>query len=227
MVEDSFLADSMLEGRVIPNGIDTKIFRPGDREEARTQLGLPAHDKIVVFAARNPETNPFKDFSLLEQALPRVAESHDMRITLVTMGSRGCNRMIGTVNVLAVPFVSEPERMAQYYRAADLYVHPAKAEVLPLAIIEAMACGLPVVATNVGGIPEVLVDGETGYLVEPGDVDDLVGRIGEVLGNPEQASRHMAASAVRRATESFDLERQADAYVEWYRSLNDPTQNGR
>jgi glycosyltransferase involved in cell wall biosynthesis len=124
--------------------------------------------------------------------------------------------------------------MADYYRAADLYLHAARADTCPTTVIEALACGTPVVATAVGGIPEQVrslawagqpsdqpasaADAATGLLVPPGDASALASAVAELVGDRarlERLSRNAAADAARR----FDLERQADAYLSLYTEM--------
>src|SRR5690606_25400666 len=144
--------DSMLQGvdyRVIPNGIDLARFAPGSREEARSRLGLPQQAKIVLFDAHSA----FKDFETVVGALGSV-EAADTSLIFICLGRLGEDRRLGDGRLVLPGFVGDPDDLVAYYRAADVYVHAAKAEAFGKSVTEAMACGLPVVATAVGGIPE-------------------------------------------------------------------------
>jgi glycosyltransferase involved in cell wall biosynthesis len=108
--------------------------------------------------------------------------------------------------------------VARYYQAADVYVHAARADTFPNTVLEAQACGTPVVATAVGGIPEQVEDGRSGYLVSAGDAPALAERLTQLLSDTELRGR-MGIQAAEAARRRFDLSRQADAYLDWYRML--------
>jgi glycosyltransferase involved in cell wall biosynthesis len=219
MVEASGLAEAPIDARVVPNGVDTRVFSPGDKAHARAELGLPMDRTIVAFAARSPEDNPFKDFATLTAALEAVAADGDADgILLLALGGRREVTHLGAAEVRMVPFVDDPARMARFYRAADLYVHAARAENFPLTVLEAMACGTPVVASDVGGIPEIVVDGECGLLARPGDPHDLAARIRDLLAS-EPLRAAFSASGLERVRSRFTLDRQADTYLAWYAEL--------
>ena len=119
-----------------------------------------------------------------------------------------------------VPFAEDPATVARYYRAADLYLHPAHAENFPLAILEAMACGVPVVASDAGGIPEIVVEGETGRLFANGDAEALAAAATALLGDSDSRGR-MAQAGRERILREFTLDRQVDGYVSWYGEILD------
>lgn len=217
MLEESGVLDDGAEARVIPNGIDTKVFSPGDRKAARKRLGLPLEARIVLFAAQGLASSPFKDYETLREALRRVAGSGREKLVLVALGDASA-QLIERVDVRALPFTDDVTKVAEYYRAADLYVHAARAENLPLAVMEAMACETPVVASRVGGIPEVVAEGSTGLLAEPGDDEALAAAIETLLGD-EERRRAFAHAGVARVGELFTLDLMAEAYLAWYFEL--------
>jgi glycosyltransferase involved in cell wall biosynthesis len=106
----------------------------------------------------------------------------------------------------------------QLLAASDLFVLSSRSEGLPLSILEAMAAGLPVVATSVGGIPELVVDGETGFLVPPGDPQSLAGAIERLVHDPE-LRRRLGTAGRSRAAERFDLVSARRAHIDLYASL--------
>ena len=110
-----------------------------------------------------------------------------------------------------------PEDVARWLQAADLYVHPSRADTFPNGVLEALACGTPVVASRVGGIPEQVRD-ETGVLVEPGDPAALAAAIESLLADPSRRER-MSAAAAEDARARFSLDRQVDAYLALYVEL--------
>jgi glycosyltransferase involved in cell wall biosynthesis len=208
----SILAPVISSARVIPNGVDLGLFAPGDRAAARAGLGLPRDARVLVFAAQGARTNPFKDFGTLRAALERLTGS----VTAIALGEGGPEERVGEVMLRSEPFVGR-ERVASYLRAADLYVHATRADNHPLAVLEALACGVPVVAGRVGGIPEQ-VTAETGVLVEPGDADGMAAAIGVLLADDERRA-HMGEAAAADARERFSLDRQVDAYLALYEEV--------
>jgi glycosyltransferase involved in cell wall biosynthesis len=115
-------------------------------------------------------------------------------------------------------FETDADMMAQYYRAADLLAHPARADSFPRAVSEAMACGTPVVATAVGGIPEQVEDGGTGFLVPPGDNEGMAVAIQRLLSDDE-LRRTMGCSAADHVKRHFSLDRQVDDFLSWYAEI--------
>jgi glycosyltransferase involved in cell wall biosynthesis len=108
--------------------------------------------------------------------------------------------------------------VAELLAKADLFVLSSRSEGLPLSILEAMAAGLPVVATNVGGVPELVVEGETGFLVPPGDPKSLADAIARLLDDPA-LRRRLGAAGRARVAERFDLESARRAHLDLYDSL--------
>jgi glycosyltransferase involved in cell wall biosynthesis len=142
---------------------------------------------------------------------------------------------LGEARIEFVPFETRPHVVARYYQAADLYIHAARADTFPSAILEALACGTPVIATEVGGIPEQIhaLDGlscntpraprysathATGVLVARGDAHGMASGIEQLLQN-QPLRRRLGQNARRDAEQRFDLARQVDAYLGWYREL--------
>lgn len=118
----------------------------------------------------------------------------------------------------AVELIGEVADVRPYLREADLFVLSSRSEAMPLSVLEAMAAGLPVVASDVGGLSEVVVEGETGFLVPAGDPVELAGLLGRLVEDPELRER-LGEAGHRRAQSSFSLERWRDEHLALYRSL--------
>jgi glycosyltransferase involved in cell wall biosynthesis len=218
-VTSSMLAPAIVEGRVIPNGIDLDVFHPGDQAEARASLGLAPGSRLLLFAAHGIRENMWKDFRLLRAALARLASRHQGGpLELLALGEAAPPESVGAARIRFVPFERDPSRVAAYYRAADAYVHAARADTFPTVVLEAAACGCPVVATNVGGIPEQVQDGMTGFLTPPGERDTLAGHIERLLGS-EELRRRLGAAAADCAVKRYDHRRQVSAYLAWYEEV--------
>jgi glycosyltransferase involved in cell wall biosynthesis len=218
-VEESLLAPALIEARVIPNAVDLECFHPGDKAAARAAVGLDPAAKVLLFVAYLGRRNPMKDPTTVEAAVARVASGWTAgKLILLVVGGRARTRQIGAVEVRHVPYQSDPRALAQYYRAADVCLHAARAEVWGLVVTEAMACGTPVVATNVGGVPDQVEDGVSGFLVPPRDPASLAARIRTLLED-EALRQKMGAAAAERARQCFGLPRMVDAYVAFYESI--------
>jgi glycosyltransferase involved in cell wall biosynthesis len=216
MVREAGLAEDH-PTRVIPNGVDVSVFHPGPARDARASLGLPTDRQVLLVVANALLRNPFKDAETLAAALRTVAGT-GRRPPLVLVVGADAQLHVDGVEIVTVPFIEDPTRMASYYRAADVYVHAARAENLPLTIIEAMACGTPIVASDVGGVGELVVEGVTGTLVPSRDSDALASAVMALL---DDADRRVAfgEAAAQRVLEHFTLEKQADAYLDLYAEL--------
>jgi glycosyltransferase involved in cell wall biosynthesis len=218
-VDESMLKPACLEQRVIPNGVDLAVFTRADRTEARSALGLPQDATILLFAANGVKHNLWKDYRTMRSALARLAAMiSDRPVLFIALGDVGAEEAIGPARLRFVPHQEAPSSVARYYQAADVYVHAARADTFPNTVIEAAACGLPVVATAVGGIPEQVIDGRTGFLVPAGDDDAMAQQVVRLL-EQEGLRRLMAEEARRMARERFDLDHQAGAYLDWYESI--------
>jgi glycosyltransferase involved in cell wall biosynthesis len=212
----SALAPAIASARVIPNGVDLGMFSPGDRDEARGLLDLPLDAHVLVFAAQGARTNPYKDFATLRAALELVGAGPGPNVVAVALGERAADERLGRVLLRSETFV-ERLRVAAFLRAADLYVHVTRADNHPLAVLEALACGVPVVAARVGGIGEQLRE-ETGVLVEPGDPMALASVVTELLAD-DARRRRMGAEAIEDARGRFGLDSQVGSYLDLYREL--------
>lgn len=236
-IEQSMLAPAIREGRVIPNGVDLSVFCPGDRVSARKGLQLPEDARVLLFAAFGVRNNPWKDYDTMRSAVIRAANTlADKRVIFVALGERRADDRIGRAEIRYIPYTHDACEVARFYQVADLYVHAARADTFPNSVIEALACGTPVVATAVGGIPEQVrslpptnghavgvarpadFDRATGILVPSGDAGAMASAIVRLL-NDEDLRCKLGANAVRDSRERFSLERQVEAYVSWYREM--------
>lgn len=218
MVDEAGVLGEGREGRVIPNGVDVDVFTPGDRAAARERLGLPQNRQIVLVAAKGVRENPYKGFDTLLEALERLPDEVADGLLVVALGDEGPAHMAGRAEVRGVPFVSEPQMIPEYCRAADVFVHPSRADSFPLAPIEAMACGTPVVVSDAGGLPEIVTDGETGSVFAAGVSADLAANLESLLCDEDTRARYAAAGTAEVAAR-LTVDRQVDAYLSWYAEL--------
>lgn len=226
-VEQSILAPAIMDARVIPNGVDLSVFRPADSALARAELHIPQNTRVLLFAARGIRENPWKDFETLRKAIASLSERlPDVELLLLAIGEEGEDEQVGRATIRFIGHISEPETVARYYQAADAYVYATRADTFPSTVLESLACGTPAVATAVGGIPEQIEDGKTGFLVAERDAEAMAGRLLELLSRDElrlQQGRRAAEDARAR----FSMDKQADAFLDWYREILQDAHAGR
>lgn len=202
---------------VIPLGLELDRFAESDRfrGELRRQLGLAEAIPLICSVGR---LVPVKNHALLFQAFARVLQHRpDAHLLLVGDGELRPQLEVASRHPPLrghVSFLGWREDLERVYADADLVVNNSLNEGTPVAVIEAMAAARPVIATAVGGTPDLIRDGETGWLVPSKDPEALAGRILYVLDHPEEAAR------VARAAQAFALARfQADQLIRRMREL--------
>jgi glycosyltransferase involved in cell wall biosynthesis len=220
---------------MIPNGVDRSIFKPGVQLAARARLDLPPEPFILLFAANAARRSPFKDYETVSNAAMQTAARVLGRSVLcLALGDTGPSQSFENGELRFVPYRSDVTEVASYFRASDIYLHAAKAENLPTTILEALATGLPVIATAVGGIPEEVrslagapgawsgeahgTDSATGALVAPGDAQGMGAAAAAILGD-DSLRAVLSANAAADAARRFDLDLQLDATIDWYREV--------
>lgn len=178
----------------IPNGVDTQVYRPRERGLCRSALGIPP-DKRVILAAVPGLGNPFKDQALLRPALDSLNPELKAKSVLVTMGwDEPEGGHWAGLPLVRLGYLENDEHKAAAYSAADVFLHPTKADNQPLAVLEAMACGCPVVSSNVGGVPEMVKNNTTGCLVDMGDAEAFGQGVARVLSDEGRRQRMSAQS---------------------------------
>jgi glycosyltransferase involved in cell wall biosynthesis len=205
---------------VIPYGIDTKRYSRIDKKTARNYLGLPENSYLILFGAIQAISDRRKGFELLVSALRKFSKSQMGKKTeLIIFGAskpqnppdlRLKTTYIGKLN----DFIS----LSFVYSACDLFVSPSIEDNLPNTIIEAMSCGTPCVAFNIGGFPDMIEHKKTGYLVEPFSIEDLVKGI--TWGLESSSNYQEFGVRIRKKVETdFDLRIIAQHYIELYERI--------
>jgi glycosyltransferase involved in cell wall biosynthesis len=216
-VEKSILTSGIVMKRIIPNGVDLSVFKPAqDRLLVRKSLDLPVDAKIVMFAAYGIRKNIWKDYKTMKTAVNIVSETmKDRQLIFLAVGEKSKDERIGKAIIRFIPYQRDPNLLAQFYQAADLYIHAARADTFPNTVLESLACGTPVIATAVGGIPEQIIDGVTGWVTPPGDPSAMAARITELLNN-EAFCANMSINALSDAESRFSLDQQINEFLSFY-----------
>ena len=201
---------------VIPYGIDTDTFTPRRKNVAREVFSIPGDDLVIAFAADIVEL-PIKGFDLLREAMVQLSVGRP--VTLALIGRERNSSDAGT-RTIGLGRIQNERLMSFALSAADLFVTPTRADNLPNVILEAMACGLPVVGFDVGGVPDMVRPGKTGLLAPPEDTAALRRAIETLLNNDDLRAR-MSAECRQIAVSEYALAVQARRYKALYESLID------
>lgn len=212
--ETAAVFDTRRPVEVIPNFVDTAAFRPRRHGALRHALAPPG-EKVLVHVSN---FRPVKNLPLIIRVFRQVLETVPSRLVLVGDGPDH-DRAVETCRALGlhdrVIFPGMQLNVAEYLAAADLYLQASETESFGLSVLEAMACGVPVVSTAVGGVPEVVADGETGYLARPGDEATLADAAVRLLRKPK-LHRRFARAARARAMDRFAPEPVVSLYEAVY-----------
>jgi glycosyltransferase involved in cell wall biosynthesis len=190
--------------RTVLTPIDVDVFRPLERSQACAKLGLPLARRYILFVGRFDDR--IKRISALIRAIAEIGQSHpDVDLILIGDGRDAADLKSMAASLASgrchfPGWVGSKEELAAYYSAAECLVLPSMSEGFPTVIGEAMACGVPVVASDVGGVAELVVPGSTGWLVSPGNDDELRASLAAVLEHPERL-QPMRAEARKAALE--------------------------
>lgn len=208
---------------IIPTGVDLSVFRPIDRTQARALLGLPPSGGLILFGAFGAMDDRRKGFAPLREALEHFRDKLKDECRLVVFG--GASEPPGDVT-LPLPAVfagglADDVSLALLYSACDVLAMPSLEDNLPNVALEAIACGTPLVAFDIGGMPDTVTHGENGYLARSSDPWDFAEGIRWCLEPPRRSALRQAARA--RAEESFSLTNSARRYGLLYRELTGRT----
>lgn len=199
----------------IPNGINTQQFRPRNTREARAEFGIQEDHSVILFVAQSL-SNPVKGSSFFAEAIGRVVENFKSPITVVALGQDDFP-IIEDVCIIKMN-IEDDEKLTLAYSAADVFVITSLQDNFPNTVLESMACGTPVVGFAVGGIPDMVIDGETGFLAPVKDTGALAQKIIEIISNKNLRS-HLSDKCREHITMKFSLEMQTKSYITLYDEL--------
>lgn len=218
-VSQSIIKDKPLS--VIYNGINTSIFKPYNQKECRQSLDLPLDKQIILVVAKGGASNPWKGGNYAQEVLKAFMD--DSRIesnsSIPFFVNLGGDTNENNDKVRTVSYVSDQTTLAKYYSAADILLYPSIADNCPLVILEAMACGLPVVSFNTSGIPELVEHKINGYIAEYKNTDDLQLGINYLLNLSPEETQKMKQYSINKILANFTIEKMTSQYLELYQKI--------
>lgn len=202
---------------LIYNGVDTKVFKPVPRDDARAALGLPINDILIgAVADTGPTENPWKGGAYVKTAMEAVL-SRWPNSWYVAVG--GAQRGVSG-RLISLGRIDDPAVLALVLSALDVFFYPSLADNCPLVILEALACGVPIAAFATGGIPELVTDGISGRVAPYRDATALIVALNDLIadaGSRERFRMEARDAAVNR----FDHEHILDQYQKLYANCAD------
>ena len=214
--ESSLLKDKRIE--ILPNGIDTAIFKPVDKVTARKMLNLPLDKKLVLFGAMNPQASSIKGYHHLVDALQCVRHE---QLNFVIFGTSHPQKHLELKHETHyLGKFADDLSLAVVYSAADVVVVPSIQENLSNVIMEALACSTPVTAFDIGGNSDMIVHQQNGYLAKPFQTEDLASGIDWVIED-DYRWKKLSDAARKHMEEHYTLEKVAQQYQTLFSSLKD------
>ncbi len=196
----------------IPNGLNAEIYAPRDKNYSRDLLGIPKDKKVILFVADSINNNR-KGFIYLKRAFQQLISEN---IVLCAIGQKN-SELESLDSILELgPFYDE-RLMSIAYSAADVFVIPSLMDNLPNTVLESIMCGTPVIGFPVGGISEMIIDGENGLLTKEISVNSLVETMTDFLDNPQRFDKDkIRADALKK----YDQKIQAERYISLFKEIN-------
>ena len=195
----------------VPYGVDTEVYSPGPRDEARRRLDLPLDRKVVLFVATDLAEQR-KGFQFVDEALSGLDGA--LLLAVAVSGEAEC------ATEMRILRTQDEWLLVDAYRAADLVLLPTLADNLPNVVIESMACAVPCVAFATGGVPDAVRHLETGYLVRSGDAGGLAAGV-RALFDDETLRARLGQAARAAAVADYSLARQSERYLDVYASARE------
>lgn len=204
----------------IPNAINTNLFKPRSKQQAREKCRLPLDKKLLLFGSMKI-TDERKGINYLVEACKIIASQYpelSNKLGVVVFGNEAEQyASLFPFPIYPMNYVSNEKELVDIYNAVDLYVTPSLQDNLPNTIVEAMACGIPCVGFNVGGIPQMIDHLHNGYVAEYKSANDLANGIHWALAEGEYQS--LSEEACRKAISSYSESIISKKYVDVYNKI--------
>lgn len=198
----------------IPNPINTEIYRPiSNSKELKSKYGISEGKKIILYGAVNATGDRNKGYYYLLEALKRIDRN---KYTVVIFGNKDRDSIVEEiVDTVFMGYIQDEQTLIELYNLADVFVAPSQQENYPNSVLEASACGTPVVAFRIGGIPDIVSHTESGYLAPYCDIEELAAGIQFCAGQKEK----MGMSARQKVVETNSYELIGNKYKELIQNM--------
>lgn len=207
---------SRFRRHMIPYGVDTRVFKPRNKKEARRQLGLPEDADVIAFRS-TPFHRNFKGTEYIEEALAKY-QPRRPTVLLTFEGVGGLHTLRGKYKFHELGWMMESDKIATALQAADIFLMPSTAEAFGLMAIESMACGTPAIVFDGTALPETIGGADCGVIVPYGDAAALARSIEDCLDNPERLEAYRR-NGMRHVASKHGFEDYANRYWELYQKL--------
>ena len=220
---ESFYASTFVGKRPIEQiyyGVDTQTFRPMNRE-VQQDLGLSPTNALTLGLLHSDIVDRRKGLLPLISSLQSLAETMPGRLRLLVIGKsseRALELATANLPIVTLPFLPDSQSLAKGLNACDVLLYPTKADNLSLTCLNALACGVPVISSRVGGQPEAVRDNVNGFLCDPDRLDQFVERVGQ-LASDESLRKRLSAEARKIAVAEFDIETYIVKLIAYYNRL--------
>lgn len=199
---------------VIYNGVDVNIFKPTKNvAELKIKHNIPPQKFIVLFVAELSVANPFKGGDILIEIIQSL--THRTDILFLTIGGNTSDYS----NVVSLPYIADEQIISELYSLSDIMLYPTKADNLPLVVLESMACGTPVIASDIGGISEIIDDKNNGYLISNNCKTEFINSLFTFYAMSDNEKNRVSTSAIEKIHQKFSLERMLSSYRTLYKEL--------
>jgi glycosyltransferase involved in cell wall biosynthesis len=208
-----------METKIIPYPINTEIWRKINREEARAKLNIMSKSPLVCYGSAEGISSYRKGGDLFRKIINRLKCSN-LKFEIITFGSdkESLNESTFGVPLYDLGKITTNEKMVEVFSASDVFLAPYRQDNLPNILIEAAACNLPVMSYDVGGIPDIVESGVTGYLHDVENVDEIAASITDLIGNP-MLKLAMGENARDMMTSRFSNENVSLEYSRLYQQV--------
>ena len=203
----------------VPYPIDLEVFKKNKKFESRKKNNIPQDSTVILFGAIEATTDKRKGFDLLIKSLKKI-QSKKKIIGLVFGSQKSIDLEMLNIKIVYKKHLNNQNDIISLYNCADIMTIPSRQDNLPLIAMEAAACSLPIVCFNIGGLADIVINGENGFLVEPYDTDKFGSFISHLIDNIELRKK-MSLDSRRICNERFNYQKIANQYLEIYKKVID------
>jgi glycosyltransferase involved in cell wall biosynthesis len=220
MAKKSILKNRFTEFRTISNGVDEKLFKVNPKLHNKEKINISKNNFVALFIGSGASKNKAKGLSNLISVIKDLSRRQiNIKITFLVLGDNFKTKRFGNdITLKSGGWMHDKNEIVKYYNASDLYIHLANAENFPTTILEAMHCGLPVIGSNIGGIPEQIVHGKTGFLFENHQTSEIANKIIQLIRNPK-LRKDIGSNGKERAVKEFTQNKMAKNYLDWFEEI--------